>query len=484
MQQTNNTSHYPPVVSVLGHVDHGKTSLLDAIRKTNAADRETGGITQKIGASEIEIQHEGKKRKITFIDTPGHEAFSNMRSYGVSAADILLLVIASDDGVMPQTKESLSLIKQSGLPYIVVFTKKDLETANIQKVKQQLLSEEVLFEDMGGTVPYIAVSAKSGDGIKDLLELILLVHDLHTQAPAKTDFSGVIIESKLDKKRGVLCTVVVKSGTLSVGEKVYQEVEVGKVRALINPFGKQSKSITVGEAAEILGIRNVLPTGSVLYTKPQELQKTKVSEKQQAFDVTAFLAADQKNTLKVILKTEGRGELEAIKATLPKDVVIVFEGQGDITASDVLMAKDFGAIVIGFNVNVAKDAASLADTETVIVRTYKIIYQLLDEIDEVLQALEERGKEVILGQATILAIFGEGEKRVMGVRIREGRIARGDKVKVMRGQKVMGTGTIASLKHGKQDVKEMGKGSECGVLTSPPIDFQVGDVLLSYNINS
>ncbi len=269
---TDNTQSkfYPPVISVLGHVDHGKTTLLDTIRKTNIATREAGGITQRVGASEIEVNHEGKKRSITFIDTPGHEAFSNMRSQGVSAADIVLLIVASDDGIKPQTKESIELIRSANIPFIVVFTKSDAPRAQIEKVKQEVIRENILLEGLGGDVPYIAVSAKTGEKIQDLLDLILLIYDLSAiQKDEKEPFLGVIIDSKTDKRRGIVSSLVVKSGLLKVSDKLYiQGKEVGKVRAIVNTFGKQEKEAAPGSAIELLGLTETLSAGTVLFTQP------------------------------------------------------------------------------------------------------------------------------------------------------------------------------------------------------------------------
>src|SRR3989304_773164 len=263
-------NEFAPVVSVLGHVDHGKTSLLDKIRETQIAAKEHGGITQKIGASQIEIKHEGKLRKITFIDTPGHEAFSNMRSQGVNTADIALLIIAADDGIKPQTRESIEKIKEAATPYIVVFTKIDIETANIERVKQEIIKEGILLEGLGGDVPYIGVSAKTGEKIQDLLDLIILVYDLSgVKKDKNADFTGVVVDAKQDMRRGVVATVVIKSGTLKIADKIFSHgYDMGKVKAIIDTFGKNTREAAPGDAVEVLGLSNIVPSGTVLVDKP------------------------------------------------------------------------------------------------------------------------------------------------------------------------------------------------------------------------
>ena len=274
---------YPPVVAVLGHVDHGKTTLLDTIRKTSIAQREHGGITQKIGASSVEIEHEGKKRTITFIDTPGHEAFSLMRGRGVQAADIGLLVVSSVDGVMPQTKESIELLKASKVPFIVVLTKSDDQNKNPEKAKQQLLKEEVLLENYGGEVPVIEVSAKTNSNIKELLDLIILVFEMKIHAgfyhfSPKNPFSAIIIESKLDQKSGPRATLIVKNGTVSLRDEVSAEGITGKVKNLINDLGERKEKATVGDAVEVLGFENVPKVGSVVYKKGEEKEAEEKNE--------------------------------------------------------------------------------------------------------------------------------------------------------------------------------------------------------------
>ncbi|MBI4091786.1 MAG: GTP-binding protein, partial [Candidatus Levybacteria bacterium] len=384
-------NEFAPVVSVLGHVDHGKTSLLDKIRKTGIVEREHGGITQKIGASQVEVtpfdgaqgKHEGKVRKITFIDTPGHEAFANMRSQGVNASDVALLIVAADDGIKPQTRESIAKILEAKIPYIVVFTKVDLEAANIERVKQEVIKEGILLEGLGGDIPYIGVSAKTGEKVQDLLDLIILVYDLSGIKKDKNiGFTGVVIDAKQDMRRGVVATIVIKAGTLKIADKIFSHgQDMGKVKAIIDTFGKNTREAAPGDAVEVLGLLDVVPSGTVLVYKQIEpaSASTAVSLRSQPgslsrsdrdqsapkvpVDIMEFLKANDHDFVPVILKTETSAEMEAIKNSLPSTPIgsgskikLIYESQGDIAVSDVLLAKDFSALIIGFNVGINSDA--------------------------------------------------------------------------------------------------------------------------------
>lgn len=484
------TQTNPPVVSILGHVDHGKTTLLDRIRKTNIVNSEVGGITQSIGASQTEVIQEGKTRQITFIDTPGHVAFSDMRSQGVNASDIVLLVVSADDSVKPQTKESIELIKRSNTPFIVVITKIDLPTANVERVKQGLLKENVALEGLGGNVPYVSVSAKTGEKIEELLDLILLVYDLaQIKKNEKGDFLGVVIDSKQDKKRGITATVVVKSGMIRVSDSLFtKERSIGRVRAVFNTWGKNIKFAVPGNAVEILGVEVIVPAGTLLFSQEQRLlpQKLEVSVTDRIpLDLKALFAEQNKNVMRFVLKTRTAAELEAIKNALPKEnVKVVYTSVGDIQVSDILLAKDFDAMIFGFNVEVTPEVLQLAQNEGVGVKTYHIIYELLDEAADRLAALSAKRKETILGQGVVIAEFERQNGKILGVKVNEGRIALGDNVRLLRQKKEIGTAKIVSLKRGKEDVKEVGKGLECGLTISPQVDFVTGDVLLSYSLKS
>lgn len=486
IQSAGILNKFPPVVSVLGHVDHGKTSLLDAIRKSDIATTEHGGITQRIGTSEIEIEHEGLTRKITFIDTPGHEAFFTMRSQGVNASDIALLIVAADDGIKPQTKESIEKIREANVPFIVVITKIDLETAQIEKVKQMIMGEGILLEGLGGETPYIGVSSKTGEHVKDLLDLILLVYDLSRVEKKDTPpFMGVVIDSKLDKRRGAVSTIIVKQGKIMVGKHIYRDdKDLGKIRALFDSGAKGVKEALPGHGVEILGLSEVVSTGTILYDSPQEVQKQIQKKIRQSFseqDLRSFFDEQEKEGVSIILKAETSGEMDAIKSSLPEEVKIAAEGQGEINIADILLAKDLKALVIGFNVGITKDAKALADSEGVFYKEYKIIYKLLDELGELMQGLGQEEEVKIRGKAEILASFPTAVGKILGVKVTEGRLALNDPIIITRNEKEVGRSKITLLKRGKAEVKEVARGLECGVTIHPFIDFEVGDVLLSHS---
>ena len=407
-----------------------------------------------------------------------------MRSHGVSAADIVLLVVASDDGIKPQTKESIEKILASKLPFIVVITKADAPGANIEKVKQQLATEGVLLEGLGGDVPFIAVSAKTGERIPELLDLIVIVYDFsEAKKDAAIPFTGVVIEAKLDKRRGILASLIVKNGTIVVGDKVYtQSKEVGKIRALIDSTGAQVKEALPGDAVEVLGLTEVLSAGSVINTvSATEVSAVVATEKMSSMDFLALLKDKKEEKLPVIIKTQTSGEFEAISAALPDDIQVIFEGRGEISASDILMSRDFNAIVVGFNVDIEKQAKVLAESSNTFYRTYNIIYNLLDELNDASALLKERAMRKIFGKAQILATFEGNEGQILGVRIIEGRLAVGDKIIITKGENESPESSIASLKQGKKDAKEIGKGNECGIMIDPKVDFTIGDMIISYN---
>ncbi len=472
MEQKN--ENFPPVVAVLGHVDHGKTTLLDTIRKTSIAQREHGGITQKIGASSIEVDHEGHKRKITFIDTPGHEAFSRMRGRGAQAADIGILVVSSVDGVMPQTKESISLLKASGVPYIVVLTKSDDQQKNPEKAKQQLIKEEVLLEGYGGDVPVIEVSAKTNENIKELLDLILLVNDMH---PLKDkDLNGplkaIVIESKQDPKAGPKATIIVKNGKISVRDEITNGVVTGKVRNLLDDLGKPMNEVGIGEATEVLGFSQVPSVGDIVY-KGSEIKEQLEKEEKMMGDIEGIIS--------LILVADTLGSLEAIIASLPPNVRVLSKKTGEITTADVLMGKSVGALVLGFNIKLRPDVIKLAMTEKVLVKNYSIIYEMLDEIKDVVEGKELSMMEEVYGTAQILASFPFEKTKVMGVKVLEGRVAKGDRVRILRGDEIVGEAHIQSVRQGKEQISKVEAGQEAGIIVSPLVDFVVGDMVICHS---
>jgi len=468
---------FPPVVTVLGHVDHGKTTLLDAIRKSNIAAREHGGITQKIGASTIEVDHEGKKRTITFIDTPGHEAFSMMRSRGAMAADIGLLIVSSTDGVMPQTKESIKHLKGSKIPFIVVLTKSDLPDKNIEKVKQQLLKEEITVEDFGGDVPVIEVSAKTNSNIKELLDLILLVFDVNKATykfSPQNPLLGIIIESKLDAKAGPKATVIIKNGVIKLRDEVYAEGIKCRVRSLINDKGVQQKSASVGDAVEILGFEAVPKVGGVMSSSSSATLETK-EEKRLALEEL------EEGLPSFIIAADTLGSLEAIIDALPKEIQIALQKTGDVETSDVLYAKSIGAIILGFNTKIKPDVQKLATTEKVLIRTYSLIYEMLDEMDDLLEGKRLQMQEQIYGRAKIMAKFPFDKTVVLGLAVLEGRVAKGDRIRIVRDETVIGESSITSVRQGKDQISKVEQGKECGIIISPLLDFNLGDMIISHS---
>jgi len=477
-QQKSASVFRPPVVAVLGHVDHGKTSLLDYIRKTSIAAREHGGITQHIGAYQIP--------GITFIDTPGHEAFAKMRTRGASASDIALLVVAADDGVMPQTKESIRMITEAKVPMIVVINKIDLPSANIDKIKQDLARNGVQLEGFGGSVPFVAVSAKSGTGIPDLLEMIKLVADTkELKNEPEVPLEATVIETRVDKGKGTVATVIVKKGTIKFGMPVFDGAkQVAKVRAMFDENGAGVSQAEPSKPVEVLGFTSMPQIGSILTDvarQPiQEIQEKKTSPEQ--VDISAFLSTMQKaKKLAIIVKADTFGSLEAILEALGDGVDVVASGVGDIADQDVLLAKSTGAFVIGFNVKLKQDIEKLAQLEGVICRTYTIIYELLDELKDVIEgATEVITKERDLGSGTVIAEFPFDGKRIAGTKVAMGRIAKGDQVKVLRGEAEIGRAKIKSLRHGKIEETKVETGTECGVLFDRDIAFALGDVIIAF----
>jgi len=474
-----------PVVSVLGHVDHGKTTLLDVIRKSDIASREHGGITQKIGASTVEVMHEGQKRKITFIDTPGHEAFSKMRSRGSQVADIGLLIVSSVDGVMPQTKESIQLLQKDKIPFIVVLTKSDSPEKNPEKVKQQLIRENVLLEGYGGDVPVIEVSARTNQNIQELLDLILLVFELKGVHPSTTDdFRAIVIESKLDPKSGPRATIVVKNGSIAVKDEIHTETTKGKVRSLITDTGQSIQRASIGDAVEVLGFEKVPEVGSVVLqgTRLRPAERDFGGQAKESGEAKAMFGQNaESKTLSLILVADTQGSLEAIVHALPKEAHVMRQKTGEISEADILYAKSTDAIVLSFNIKLRPDIVKFATTEKVLVKNYTIVYEMLDEIQQVIEGKQLALMEQIFGTAKLLATFPFEKTTVLGVKILEGRIARGDKVRILRGEQVIGESSVVSLRQGKTSTSKVEEGQEAGIIISPALDITIGDMLIFHS---
>lgn len=458
----------PSIVTVLGHVDHGKTSLLDAIRKTNVAAREAGGITQSIGASKITTQF----GEITFIDTPGHAAFSQMRSRGAKVADIAILVVASDDGIMPQTKEALTIIRASELPYIVAFTKVDVERANVERVKGQLEAEGVLFEGRGGDVPSVEVSAKTGVGIDALLELISLISDVkEISADPDGKLEAVIIETNKDKE-GVIASAVVRNGSLKVGDTIASGDEETKIRGLFDDTRKSVKQILPGNGAVILGFSKLPSVGTQIY-RPSEGKPV-----ENAMPHTSIKQNEKTAKVKIILKTTTKGSLEAILPILPPEVYVHEAAAGEVTEGDVFSARSAGARIVTFEAKTPNSVKRLAENDNVPIDEFKIIYELVNFLEQLVHA----GDLVILGKAEVLAIFPYEDKKVAGVKILSGRIAVKDTLIISRNDEEIARVKVTSIRKMKDQLTEAREGQECGIIFEPQKEFQVKDLLTAIKI--
>lgn len=460
----------PPIVAILGHVDHGKTTLLDSIRKTNIAAREAGGITQSIGAWQISAKN---GNKITFIDTPGHEAFREMRSRGARVSDIAVLVVAADDGVMPQTKESIQYIKEAKTPFLVAITKIDLPSAKPEKIKTQLLKEEVLLEGYGGDVPAVEVSGKTGKGVEDLVEMILLLAEVNgVKADIQGNLEAPVIEAKLDRRRGVVVHAVLRNGKIKVGDEVEAEGITARVRGLFDETQKPLKEALPGMPVEILGFSKIPLVGSILQIKGREVRTKVEEEKREIFF--------KEGLLPLVLKADTAGSLEAISRGLGEKVHIYFSGIGDIADSDVLTASSTLSTIVGFNIRASKEVQKLAEEEDVRLHVYKIIYELFQDVDKWIKEKEEKGKEKILGRAQIIKEFPYGKEKIAGCRILEGVISRDARLRLVREGQVVVQMRPASLRLGKEKVDKVSGIKEFGILFSPKIDFKIGDVIESW----
>lgn len=455
----------PPIVTVLGHVDHGKTTLLDRVRKTTVATRETGGITQSIGASVVTIK---ENKKITFIDTPGHVAFSSMRSRGAKVADIAILVVAVDGGVKPQTKEALKHITEAKIPYIVAITKIDLPTADVNSVRGQLEKIGVLFEGRGGQVPQLAVSGKTGKGIETLLEMVVLVAEVNEiKADSQGDLEAVVIETSKDK-RGPLVSVVVRNGTLSVAQEIVADGVPGKVRGLFDDKGKRIKQVIPGYPGQILGFGELPPVGS----RVRFLGEKKKIQKEEERALEKEVGEGQ---IPLIIKAQTKGSLEAILENLPEKAVVISFGVGEVNGSDIFLAKPAGAYILAFETKASSTAAKLAETEGVSIEKFDVIYKLFERIEELIKKSEKE----ILGRAEVLASFPYDDKKVAGCKVVSGRITKAKNLVLMRDKKELGEAKIVSMKKQKQAIGEAKEGEEFGVVLEPQLDFKIGDMLVS-----
>jgi len=464
----------PPIVTVMGHVDHGKTTLLDTIRKTNVVSREHGGITQHIGA--YQIIYEGKP--ITFIDTPGHAAFEKMRSRGAEIADIVVLVVAANDGVKPQTVEAIKHIKAAQKSHIVAITKTDLPDINLDKVKNQLQKEGVSVENFGGDVPVVEVAAPKNKGISELLDMIHLVWQLSPQPNLSSDpLEAAVVESYLDKNRGPIVTVIVKKGTLKTGQKIDVDGETITVKALSDENGKIVEEAPPGKPVEILGFKKTLDAGILI--GQQIVTKALDQKPLEMADIIAKSQAAQ-GKFKVIIKTDVKGSLEAILANLPQDLLVVSSGVGIITKNDIAFAKITNAPVIAFNIKVTNQIKSQAEREGVVIKNYNVIYELLQDMEDVSAGFQEAKQELkIAGRAKIVASFEVDGKKIIGALVTHGKLKLGDSIVLKSAGGKSQESKIISLKRFKKDVPQVLSGQDCGIGTTASLDFKEGDIIES-----
>ncbi|MEZ6047863.1 MAG: translation initiation factor IF-2 [Planctomycetaceae bacterium] len=504
-EAAENLETRPPIVTILGHVDHGKTSLLDKIREANVTSGEAGGITQHIAAYQVDHND----HKITFVDTPGHAAFGEMRARGANVTDIIVLVVAADDGVMPQTKECISHAKSSGAPIIVAMNKCDLPDADEQKVLQDLAANEILPAEWGGEIEVIRTSAMTGQGIDDLLETILLTAELHEyKANPERDAVGVCLEAFRDEGRGVMSWFIVQKGTLRVGDVVLCGESYGRVRALYNDRNEELQEAPPSMPVKVAGMDEVPGAGEFFFVVPEIDEARQIADSRRHRDRAEVLAKRRKSIslddllsaarkgsisdLPLIVKADAPGSLEAIRSELAKlehpevRVQIIHEGVGGVNESDVYLASASGAIIVAFHVIAEDRAELLAEQEGVDIRRFRIIYELTETIKRSLEGLlEPEEKEVATGRALVLRAFSFSKVgKIAGCRVLNGTIDRNNRIHVIRDQTVINNYSIASLRREKDDVKEVREGMECGIRLDGFNDVKEGDLLEAYRIET
>ena len=492
----------PPVVTVMGHVDHGKTTLLDYLRKTNVAAREAGGITQHIGAYQVEVDGE----KITFIDTPGHEAFTALRARGAQVTDIVVLVVAANEGVKPQTVEAINHAKAARVPIIVAMNKMDLPDADPEKVRRELSTYELIPEEWGGDTIMVEISAKTGQGVPDLLDAILLkAAELDLKAPYEGKPRGVILESGLEKGRGPVGTVLVQKGTLKIGMPFVAGTTHGRVRAMYNEFNQRIQEATPGTPVLVQGFEELPHAGDIFYVVDSDYQAREIAEEKKRIKKEQLIKGESEITIRriqeklkagelkelpVIIKADKQGSLEAISDMLSKmvyeevKVTIVHQGIGDVKESDILLASAAEGIIIAFNVGVFSEARKLAKSEGVVIKTYRVIYELFDDVKNLLSSLlEPETVENVLGQAEVKRVFHVPKiGNVAGCIVINGVIRRDANVRIKRGDEIIYEGKIASLKRFKDDVKEVAAGYECGIKVEGFDKIKPEDIIEAFEI--
>ena len=490
----------PPVVVVMGHVDHGKTSLLDAVKKTNVIEGEAGGITQAIGAYKVKIND----REITFLDTPGHEAFTAMRARGAQITDIAILVVAANDGVMPQTVEAINHAKSAGIPIIVAINKIDLPDANIDKVKQELMAYELVPEEWGGETIFVPISAKKGQNIDQLLEMVLLEADvLELKANPNKQAKGVVIEARLDKNKGAIATMLVQRGTLDTGDTIVVGSAIGRIRSMTDEKGKKVKKAGPSTPVEIMGLTEVPQAGDIFYEVEDEktakhlIEKRKRQEREKAINATTKVTLDnlfsqmEEGNLKIlnlIVKADTQGSVEAIKQSMEKlsneevKVKVIHAAAGAVTESDVTLAKVSNAIIIAFNVRPMPNAKEIAEKEEIEIKQYSVIYQAIDDVEAAMKGmLAPKFEEKVIGNAEVRQTFKiSNVGTIAGAYVTDGKLERNAGVRVLRDNVVIHEGKLASLKRFKDDAKEVSKGYECGIQIEKYNDVKEGDIIEAY----
>jgi translation initiation factor IF-2 len=503
VEEAGNLQPRPPVVTVMGHVDHGKTRLLDAIRQTDVMATEAGAITQHIGAYQVKVD----EQKITFLDTPGHEAFTAMRAHGAQITDIIILVVAADDGIMPQTVEAINHARAAEVPIIVALNKIDKPEADQDRVKQQLAEAGLVIEEWGGDTVCVPISAKENIGIQELLENLLVVAEVEElKANPAGPASGVVVEAEMDKNRGPLATILMNSGTLKPADTVVVGGTWGRVRAMFNDLGKQVKKAGPATPVEILGLDSVPQAGDILTAVASEQQAQSMLEKHRRgekegtsvssrvvslHDLYDKISSGQVKGLNVILKADVQGSIEPIRSSLELlstnevQVRIIHSGTGNVSESDVMLATASHGLIIGFGVGTDEGARRQASTEGIDIRHYDVIYNVVDDVEKALKGLlEPELVEVIEGHAEVRAIFSAVKGvQVAGIYVLDGKVSRNSSVRVRRGEEVISDTTVSSLRRFKDDVREVATGYECGISVKDFDNFQVGDLLEFYRID-
>lgn len=483
----------PPIVTVMGHVDHGKTTLLDALRHSNLTAKESGGITQSIGAYQVKSKKakgktEEQEKSITFIDTPGHEAFTAMRSRGAKVTDIVVLVVAANDGVKPQTIEAIDHAKAAGVPIIVAVNKIDLPGASVDKVKEELSKHGIISEDWGGETIFVPISAKNKTNLDELLEMILLLAEMQElKIDPKTPFTATVIESHLDDHQGPLASIIIRSGVLKVGETVWVGEVEGKIRKMIDDRGSSLKEAKISMPVEIIGFKEVPPVGGTVTKEKKVTEKEVLLEEKQSLSLAERFDQENQcpsNELNIIIKAETQGALEAVIQSLnnfKQDKVkinILHQGTGLINESDILLTKVNYGVILAFRVKPSSKVLATASQQNVEVHYYDVIYKLLEDVEKMVKGeWQPKNKMKIIGQAKILTVFEGTKGKIAGVKILAGVLQRGKKVQILRNEEMVFEGKIKTMRHLKENVSQLSKDKEGGIMLEKDFDYQVGDLL-------